>query len=247
MSTGGSITDDDRRAYYRASVEALAFLEKRKPSGRRFGPDADALWSALRGDQTTADRIDLLVRDADAHWPGSFGARTVFERFGVAEDESFGLGWLSLRPTEAEDLYRQIAGTEGAADVGSLYRRVLSAWGLSLAPFDSGPIAPTDRLLVAGPSAVAALVAKFSEGKGLDWADQVVVVATPPAHRQAAGLALSVLDVMKRVEILSVATAAHLLDKGQASRRRVVVSPDADPRDAEVARAGAHPSSREAS
>ncbi len=28
---------------------------------------------------TTADRLDILLRDADAHWPASFGARNVFE------------------------------------------------------------------------------------------------------------------------------------------------------------------------
>lgn len=53
----------DRSAYYRAALRCLQFVEQRKPTGRRFGPDADARWSQFEGELTTADRIDLMVRD----------------------------------------------------------------------------------------------------------------------------------------------------------------------------------------
>jgi hypothetical protein len=71
---------------------ALRYLEGRRATGRRFGADADALWSSLQGDLTTANRLDLLIRDADAEWPGGFGARTVFAMRGVA-----GLSTMILR------------------------------------------------------------------------------------------------------------------------------------------------------
>lgn len=74
------------RAYYRGALTGLRHVEARQPTGRRFGAEADARWASFRGDLTTADRIDLLIRDADAQWPGAFGARSVFARRAVAED-----------------------------------------------------------------------------------------------------------------------------------------------------------------
>ena len=46
------------RAYYSAALAGLRFLEQRQPTGRRFGPDADARWTNFRGDLATADRGD---------------------------------------------------------------------------------------------------------------------------------------------------------------------------------------------
>jgi hypothetical protein len=41
-------------------------LRARRPTGRRFGTEADARWNGFHGSLTIADRLDLLVRDADA-------------------------------------------------------------------------------------------------------------------------------------------------------------------------------------
>ncbi len=68
----------ERVAYYQAALRCLQFVEKRKPTGRRFGSEADARWASFKGELTTSDRIDLLLRDADTEWLGAIGARTVF-------------------------------------------------------------------------------------------------------------------------------------------------------------------------
>ena len=74
--------------YLEGALKLLQFVETRRPTGRRFGPDADARWSSFRGDLETVDRIELMIRDADAEWPGGFGARNVYALQGVAESNS---------------------------------------------------------------------------------------------------------------------------------------------------------------
>jgi hypothetical protein len=85
-------------------------VETRRPIGRRFGADADARWSSFRGDLETVDRSELMIRDADAEWPASFGARVVYALPGVPEDEPFGSQWESIDPVAAEDLWRKVKG-----------------------------------------------------------------------------------------------------------------------------------------
>jgi hypothetical protein len=70
----------------------LKFVEERRPNRRRFGADADALWKGRAGELPPGERLDLLFRDADAEWPGAFGARTASDRGVVPEDEPFGAG-----------------------------------------------------------------------------------------------------------------------------------------------------------
>lgn len=82
---------------------ALRFVESRRATKRRFGPDADATWTAFRDDFGTSARIDLLLRDADTQWPGAFGARSVYGLAAVAEDEAFGAAWMPLDDVDAED------------------------------------------------------------------------------------------------------------------------------------------------
>ncbi len=54
----GAPSPADRSPYYTAALRCLQFVEGRKPTGRRFGPDADARWSQFEGELTTADRRD---------------------------------------------------------------------------------------------------------------------------------------------------------------------------------------------
>lgn len=208
--------------YVEAALRLLQFVEARRPTGRRFGADADARWASFKGDLRTADRIELLIRDADAEWPGGFGARAVYALRAVAEDEPFGAQWPGLDPIAAEEIWRRMPKAPGTATEAC--KAILAAWELTLRPFEVGKVGPTDRLTIAGPSAVAATIGVFADGKGLDWADQVVVIATPPAHRQVAAAATALLNATRPVRIL---TATDDAPKGG----RVLVSDDADPRD----------------
>jgi hypothetical protein len=101
----------DVKSYYGAALVGLLAIEARRPTGRRVGSEADARWQAFRGDLTTANRLDLLIRDADAQWPGAFGARTVFSPRGVFDDDAFGPGWEGLDPVVAEELWREVTAT----------------------------------------------------------------------------------------------------------------------------------------
>jgi hypothetical protein len=224
-------SDIDTARYYRAAVLGLRYLEARKPTGRRFGPDADARWASFRGDLTTADRIDLLIRDANAQWPAAFGARTTFAARAVAEDEPFGPGWTSLDPVDAEELWRAIATAPPAADLRALLSAAAAAWELATSAFDPGPIGAAEKLTVAGPSAIAATIVAFGAGRDLDWSDQVTVIATPPAHRQLAALGGALLGVTRPTTILATTATATTVRRG-----RLLLSPDADPADAQRAR-----------
>lgn len=217
-------------SYYKGALTALRYLEHIKPTGRRFGPEADARWASFRGDLTTSDRIDLIIRDANAQWPEAFGARTVFDRRAVAEDEPLGVGFGHLDPVDAEEVWRAQLKTLPAADARALLAAVASAWDLRLGSHDCGTVGAAEKLLVVGPSAIAATILAFTTGRDLDWSDQVVVVATPPAHRQLAALSGALLGSTKPTTLWT-ATDGSIL-RGY----RLVASADAAPADARRAR-----------
>lgn len=215
------------RAYYDAALTGLRYLEHRSPSGRRFGEDADLRWSAYRGHLQDIDRLDLLIRDADAQWPGSMGARRVFARHGVAEDDAFGAGWDPLDPVAGADLWREARATPPAENLGAALTRIAAAWKLALDPFAHEPPSPSARLVLAGPSAIVALAESFEGRDDLDWADQVVVVAARPAARQLAAFCGAALNVTKRAPALLAPDepAPELSLRGYSA----LVSPDASP------------------
>ncbi|MBX3265023.1 MAG: hypothetical protein KF782_35450 [Labilithrix sp.] len=216
-------------AYYEAALAALRYVEQRAPTSRRFGPDADLVWASFRGHLAAVDRVELLVRDADAQWPGSLGARGVFALDG-AEDDAFGQGWAPLDPVRAEALLRDALAAPAPPNLRAALAQIAAAWRVSLAPFEHAPVTPSSRLLVAGPSAVAALAQAFEGRAELDWADQVAVVATAPAHRQLAGFVGAALNATKRVAILAAGEPAAL------PGRVLAVSADAALEDASHAR-----------
>lgn len=219
------IPTSDRVSYYRAALRALRFVEQRRPTGRRFGVEADARWTALRGDLTIADRIDLLIRDANAEWPGAFGARAVFGLDDVAEDDPFGARWAPLDPVDGEEIWRSLTRESPPSTLGAALDAAASEWSKKLAPFSLGVIASNDRVVVAGPSAIASAVAAFAESSDLDWYRQVVVVATSPAERQLAALTPAWLNVNTPLRVLRT---GEMPDAPGGSDRRLLVSDDAE-------------------
>jgi len=219
----------DVRAYYTGALAGLRFVEARRPTGRRFGSDADARWAGFRGDLTTADRLDLLLRDADAEWPGAFGARTVFAESAVAEDDAFGPGWPGLDPVDAEEVWRTVLAAGEPREVDSLLAAWSDLWGLTLSNVNVGALTTVDRLVVAGPSAIASVLRAFVGRGDLAWSEQVVIVATPPAHRQLASFSTAVLNAAKPTTLVTHERAHDLIG-------RIVLSVDAAPEDAAAAK-----------
>jgi hypothetical protein len=224
----------DQLAFYSAAMAGLRFIEARSPTQRRFGPDADALWKELKGHLSTADRIDLLLRDADAQWPGSFGARTVFGLRAVAEDEPFGADWRPLDDVDAEELWRAATRAAPPAHVEGALHACAKAWSISLAPVQTGTIGAATKLLIAGPSAIAATALAFASGTDLAWAEQVICVASAPNARQLAALAGALLNTTRPTRTVDPETDLAALRSERIDR--LVESPDASGADLEWAR-----------
>ena len=212
-------------SYYAASLACLRFAEARHPTNRRFGADADAVWESFRGHLTTADRIDLLVRDADAQWRGALAARTAFALPAVAEDEPFGAGWPGLDPVDAEELWRRVLRSPPSSDA-SVWSAIASEWKLAPSSVDVGAIDASAKVVVTGPSAVIALAVAFSKQRDLSWSEQVICIATPPAHRHIASLAAVFLNTTEPGRLVE-ASSGRLTGRVD----RVVSSPDAAPDD----------------
>ncbi|MEZ4444918.1 MAG: hypothetical protein R3B72_37935 [Polyangiaceae bacterium] len=221
----------DIRAFYAAALAGLRYIEEQRPTDRRFGPNADARWAAFHGDLETSDRIDLMIRDADAHWVGAFGARTVFGFGDVSEDDPFGAKWTPLGGVDAEDLWRGELERPVPASIAVALGNAAKAWGISVAPMAAPAVGAADKLVVAGPGAIVALAEAFAGGADLDWADQVVAVATPAAHRQLAAMVAGMLGATRACAIVAASEVAALDLKG----RGLVVSEDAQAEDAAAA------------
>lgn len=234
MPTNTAPTERDVARYYAAALAALRHLENQRPTGRRFGPEADARWSTFAGDLTTADRIDLLIRDADAQWPEALGARTTFADKTSAEDMALPPDLSDLDPTDAEALWRQTLAAPAPASLADLFTTVAAHWGLGLPALPAlstdlrtRPPDPAERVVVVGPSAIAALALAFQTTRDLDWREQVLILATPPAHRQLAAIAGAALGITRPAPPLTATdAAAHT-----PASRRLIQSPDADPAD----------------
>lgn len=219
------IHDGDRAAFYRASLVALRFCDAREGRSRRFGADADAVWSGFAGDMGASERIDLLLRDADAQWAQAFAPRVVFGLAGLADDEPFGAAWASLEPAIGEELWKAIGATPVGKDVAELTDTAARAWGHTFLPVTVPDLTATTRLIVAGASAIAATARMFARGPTLAWSDQVLVVAGWPFERHLAALA---------APILGANHPTNLVRPGERparpfGRARPFVSDDVDP------------------
>jgi hypothetical protein len=218
------------QSYYRGALSLLRFVEQRAGSRRRFGAEADATWRQFKGELSTADRIQLLLADAHAQWPGAVGASNVCLLPGVAKDDAFGPDWEPLSGVEAETVWREAMNASPPASLADSVAAIAAAWGLALSSHAVGNVTPSSKVVVSGPSAVAALIQVFAANTDLDWARQVVAVATPPSHRQLAAAAGVLLNLTVTVPLT---TKDSPLVKVPGAR--AIISEDADPLDAQFA------------
>lgn len=179
------------RLYYRSALTALRYLDART-GRRRFGADADARWHAFAGDEPSdahrdsarprilldADRIDLLLRDADAQWPGAFGARVVFDLSAVAQDDAFGAHWTPVADGIA--VWQQVTRAPLAQSLDELLHQLCDHWELRLAFSPLPTPGPTERWLVHGAEAIASAILAFAASPNAVWHVQVLVVAESP-------------------------------------------------------------------
>ncbi len=220
-------------SFYLASLCGLRAVEARKVTGRRFGTDADALWHGFKGHLDTADRIDLLLRDAAVAWPTAFAPSQVFGMSAVAEDDPFGPEWEPLDQAHAEDVWRSLTDV-GQKSPFDILAACAAAWELKLTPVRLVGIDASTRIFAVGPSAVASLTNLFAENRDLDFTSQVACVASLPSHRHIAGLAAAVLNAQKGTTLLAPAESAK-----HKRPDMVVAGPDAFPSDLAWAQAQA--------
>lgn len=220
-----------RSAFYTAAVLGLRALDARETTPRRFGPDADARWTQFAGALGVCDRLDILLRDAACTWGAAFSPSECFAFFGLAGDEPFGPDWDGIDDPAAK---RLLTDDSHAATLD----QVASALGVNPTPVVVPLLTPSTKLVVAGGSAIVAVAKAFAENSALSWTDQVVVVAAMPAFRQLAGLGAVLLGARGRTALVRPIGDGDggLRAAGFGHLDAAVVSPDAEPEAAELAR-----------
>lgn len=225
------LTPQDRAAFYAAAVLGLRALDARETTPRRLGADAATRWTQFAGALGAGDRIDILLRDAAGTWGAAFSPSECFGFFGLADDEPFGPDWGGIDDHAAKRLLAE-------HDAPSTLEHVASGLGVKAAHVPVPAISPSTKLVVAGGTAIVSVAKVFAENKGLSWTDQVVVVANRGASRQLAGLAAVLLGARGRTALVRPTEGADraLRAVGFAHLDAAVISPDAEPEAAELAR-----------
>jgi len=225
------LTPQDRSAFYGAAVIGLRALDARESTPRRFGPDAEARWTQFAGALGAGDRIDILLRDAAGTWGAAFSPSECFGLFGLADDEPFGPDWVGIEDHAAKRLLAELGYSITLEYIGS-------GLGVEAASVPVPSVTPSTKLVVAGGTAIVSVAKMFARNSGLSWTDQVVVVAHKAAWRQLAGLAAVLLGARGRTALIRPTEAAEsvLRNAGFAHLDASVVSPDAEPEAAELAR-----------
>jgi hypothetical protein len=228
------VTPAQRDAFYAAAVAGLRALDARERTPRRFGSDADARWASFKGNLHDGDRLDLLLRDAAVTWGVAFSPAEAFDLFGLAPDEPLGPDWRTIGASSARRAFQE-------PPASTTPNALASHLGLSLTPITPPSVTPSTRLVVAGAAALAAVAEAFARSPGLSWSDQVLAVATAPAHRQLAGLLAIAVAAHGRTRLVrpSPDLRATLKEAGFAQMDVAVVSSDAEPACAEFARRAA--------
>lgn len=229
-------SSQQRAAFYAAAVLGLRALDGREGTARRFGADAEGRWAQFAGALTAGDRLELLLRDAAGTWGAAFSPAECFGFSGLADDEPFGPGWGGIDESAAK---RLLTGPADPATIG----HVAAALGVEAASVPVPPITPATKLVVAGGAALVAVAQAFAGDARLSWTDQVVAVADKAAFRQLAGLAAVVLGARGRTVIVRANTdgLSALRAAGFAHLDATLVSPDAEPAAAELARRAGGP------
>lgn len=226
----GPLTLEQRSAFYRAAVVGLRALDARETTARRFGPDADARWAQFAGALGAGDRLDILLRDAAGTWGAAFSPSECYDFLGLAEDEPFGPDWQGIDGPAAKSLLTD------ATDAATV-EQVASVLGVNSIPVVVPQITTSTKLIVAGGAAIIAVTNAFAGNLALSWTDQVVVVADVPAFRQLAGLGAVLLGARGRTALVRPGDPDGVLrTAGFAHLDAAVVSPDAEPEAAELAR-----------
>lgn len=218
------VTAKERDAFYAAAIAGMHVLDARERCPRRFGKDADARWASFKGALSHADRIDFLLRDAAVAWGAAFSPAEAFGLFGLAPDEPFGPDWHSLTASAAR-AYLQ------SGEIASTPAAIAKLLGVDPTPIEVPAPTPATRLAVAGGAALVAVAAAFASHQGLSWSDQVLAVATTPAHRQLAGLLAVLTGAPARTRLThpDADLRTTLKVAGFAQIDVAVVSPDAEP------------------
>jgi hypothetical protein len=224
-------TPQERSAFYGAAVLGLRALDARESTPRRFGADAEARWNQFAGALGAADRIDILLRDAAGTWGAAFSPSECFGFFGLVDDEPFGPDWGGIDDHAAKRLLAE-------PDAPATIEHIAYGLGVKATSVPVPSVTPSTKLVVAGGTAIVSVAKVFAENKALSWTDQVVVVATRPAWRQLAGLAAVLLGARGRTALVRPTEGADsaLRAAGFSHLDAAVVSPDAEPEAAELAR-----------
>jgi hypothetical protein len=121
-------------------------------------------------------------------------------------------------------------------DAPATFEHIAFGLGVKAASVSVPSITPSTKLVVVGGTAIVSVAKVFAENKS--WTDQVVVVADKAAWRQLAGLAAVLLGARGRTALVRATEGAEstLRNGGFAHLDAAVVSPDAEPEAAELAR-----------
>lgn len=229
MEVTNPTAPQQRMEFYAAAVHGLRGLDARETTPRRLGADADARWGQFAGALGAGDRIDILLRDAAGTWGAAFSPSECFGFFGLADDEPFGPDWGGIDDASATRLFAE-------ADAPASLEKVAHGLGVKGGSVLVPSVTPSTKLIVAGGTAIVSVAKVFAENKALSWTDQVVVVADKPTWRQLAGLAAVLVGARGRTALLRPTEADKMRALGFAHLDVAVVSPDAEPEAAELAR-----------
>lgn len=125
------VSEGERTSFYRAALLALRYVEHRRPTGRRFGPEADARWGAMRGHLATSTmttqperkriRGSSRTRESAAQAPSAGHQRLSFPSESNAPLAAVLTGLWAVRirawPNGRRDSRTDPTGTRGAPDV----------------------------------------------------------------------------------------------------------------------------------
>ncbi|MBK7832473.1 MAG: hypothetical protein IPJ56_09045 [Gemmatimonadetes bacterium] len=225
------LTPQDRAAFYAAAVLGLRALDARETTPRRLGADAETRWTQFAGALGAGDRIDILLRDAAGTWGAAFSPSECFGFFGLADDEPFGPDWGGIDDHAAKRLLAE-------PDAPSTLEHVAYGLGVKAAQRSGAVRHAVDEARRRGRHRhrFGRQGVRREPGALLDRPGRRC--RQQGAWRQLAGLAAVLLGARGRTALVRPTEGADsaLRAAGFAHLDAAVVSPDAEPEAAELAR-----------